>query len=298
MKILYVVNPTAGRGRAHKTWERLTRRYPDIADHVRVTNAPGEAECFAAAADGYDAVVAVGGDGTLHEVVNGVMRSESPVAVGHIPCGTGNDFARSIRLPKDPERAWQVCQRGHTVMIDVGMVNDRAFLNVAGFGFDAAVAQEVTERAETTKATGTIPYLAAVFKLLRTYRPRPLGLEIDGKQMTAPIFFGAIGNGSTYGGGMKICPGAECQDGLFHVCLAGDFSRAEALINLVRVFWGGHVNHRKCTYLTAREITVHGDPTVLVHADGQMIGSLPVSLRVIPRALKFICPDTSRSLER
>src|SRR5690606_28282633 len=105
-------------------------------------------------------VVAVGGDGTLHEVVNGAVAAEPVPTVGILPCGTGNDFARSFRLPREPEEALRACTGGTTALIDLGRLNGRLFINVAGFGFDAAVAEEVTRRAQQgAKATGTIPYL-------------------------------------------------------------------------------------------------------------------------------------------
>lgn len=295
MKILYVINPIAGGGRAQPIWERLCAAHPEIREHACMTRAPQEAETLAAQAEsrGYEGVVAVGGDGTLHEVINGIYRTGAKLAVGHIPCGTGNDFARSYGLPRDPEAAWRNLTQGRAVPIDLGMIGDRVFINVAGFGFDAAVAAEVAKRTVGSKGRGALPYLIAVLKLLRTYRPQPMTVSIDGEQTELPIFFGAIGNGSTYGGGMRICPTALCDDGTFHVCLAGDFTPIEALANLLKVFWGGHISHAKCTYRTAREVTIEGPPDVLVHADGQMIGGLPISFRILPQAIRLLTRETT-----
>src|SRR5690606_38700939 len=184
VKIAYIVNPVAGSGRSWSVWQRLVARHPELERDAVVTQGPHDAERLAqeAADKGYEAVVAVGGDGTLHEVLNGALQSRRTPAVGVIPAGTGNDFARSATLPRDPERAYQVCRLGRAEPIDVGLVNGRAFINVAGFGFDAAVAEEVIRRSVEGGKTGSgaIPYLLAVFNQLRTFRPRELRIEVDG----------------------------------------------------------------------------------------------------------------------
>jgi len=292
VKIAYIVNPVAGSGRSWSVWQRLVARHPELERDAVVTQGPHDAERLAqeAADKGYEAVVAVGGDGTLHEVLNGALQSRRTPAVGVIPAGTGNDFARSATLPRDPERAYQVCRLGRAEPIDVGLVNGRAFINVAGFGFDAAVAEEVIRRSvEGGKSgSGAIPYLLAVFNQLRTFRPRELRIEVDGHAETSRVLFGAVGNGSTYGGGMKICPHAKVDDGVLDLFIGGDLGPFETLINLAKVFRGSHVHHPKCRYQKAWKVVVDGDPSVRVHADGQLMGALPVTVEVRPRAIRFL----------
>lgn len=289
MRIAYIINPAAGSGRAMGVWQRLVARHPEIEQDALVTQGPGDAVRIVpmAVAQGYDAVVAVGGDGTLHEVLNGALDSPVVPAIGVIPAGTGNDFARSISFPRDPERAYQACLVGRAEPIDVGLVNGRPFINVAGFGFDAAVAEEVTRRS-SKGGTGTIPYLLAVLSQLRRFRPRPLDLAADGEDRSGPILFGAVGNGSTYGGGMKICPHARVDDGMLDLCLGGDLGPIETLFNLAKVFTGSHLSHPKCQYQKVHKVVVDGDPSVRVHADGQLLGSLPVTFDIRPRAIRFL----------
>ena len=289
MKTAYIINPAAGLGRAKSVWQRLVANHPELAHDALITQRPGDGETVAAMAaqKGYKAVIAVGGDGTLHEVLNGALKSTPAPVVGIIPAGTGNDFARSVSLPRDPESALRVCRGGRVAEIDIGLVNGRAFINVAGFGFDAAVAEEVAQRSGKG-ATGTIPYLIAVFNQLKTFRPRQLSIQADGELIKGPVLFGAIGNGSTYGGGMRICPRARVDDGVLDLCLAGDLGPFETLLNLAKVFRGTHLNHPKCSYRRARHITVDGDPSVLVHADGQLIGRLPVTFELQAKTVRFL----------
>lgn len=293
VKIAYVINPTAGLGRARGIWQRLVAKHPELAQDAHITQKPGEGEALAAMAvsQGYDAVVAVGGDGTLHEVLNGALQSTSAPLIGLIPAGTGNDFARGVSLPRDPEQALSLSRNGHVHEIDIGLVNGRAFINVAGFGFDAAVAQEVAAR--TGKgAAGAIPYLLAVFNQLKRFRPKELTIRADGELYKAPVLFGAVGNGSTYGGGMRICPHARVDDGALDLCIGGDLGRVETILNLAKVFRGTHLSHPKCTYRKARHVVVEGDPSILVHADGQLIGRLPVTFEVRAKKIRFIMPQT------
>lgn len=294
MEIRYILNPKAGGGRAEKVWRSLLQLDPSLEASALRTDGPGAAEELAlkAAREGASAIVAVGGDGTLHEVVNGLIGLDRVPAVGVIPCGTGNDFARSTGLPRSPRRALEVCRTGYTRRVDVGTINDRVFINVAGFGFDAAVAKEVASR-RGSGPTGTLPYLMAVLRLVGTYRPTEVTITVDGRAFRTPLLFGAVGNGSTYGGGMRICPHAAVDDGLFDLCLAHDLKAGETLANLARVFFGSHINHPKCTYRQAQRVHVDGPSEVAVHADGQLLGSLPARFELIPRAIPFLFPKSA-----
>lgn len=292
VNVAYVVNPAAGLGRGKSVWQRLVSHHPDLEKDAFVTQKPGDGESLAEKAfrRGYDAVIAVGGDGTLHEVLNGALQVVETPLIGLIPAGTGNDFARGVYLPRDPVSALQTSRNGRVCEIDIGLVNGRAFINVAGFGFDAAVAQEVASR--TGKgASGAIPYLLAVFNQLRRYRPTEVSIQVDDERMEAPVFLGAVGNGSTYGGGMRICPRARVDDGQLDLCVATDLGRLETIMNLVKVFRGSHLTHPKCVYRRARRITVDGDRSVLVHADGQLLGSLPVTFEIEAKSIRFIMGD-------
>lgn len=281
----FIVNPAAGGGRAARVWpgiqERLSAARVDF--EWSTTRGPGEAQEIAARiAEGVTAVV-VGGDGTLSELLAGLPAGR---AVGLIPAGRGNDFARSARISLDPLVALRQLLQGKAFPFDLPLVNGRPFVNVAGVGFDALVAR----KAETARGAGTLPYLSAALRSLARYRPRHLVIDVDGRQSEGKVFLLAVGNGRYYAGGMKICPAADFDDGLLDLCLAGDLGHAEALLALARVFRGTHIRQRKFHYIKAHTIRVDGPDDVLVHADGQVIGSLPATFTLRQRALKVIVP--------
>lgn len=295
MRRMFIVNPASGGGRTARAWESFCRREAFDAGDITYTEAPGHGEELAerAADDGYDAVIAVGGDGTLNEIVNGCMRhagtDKQLPAVGLIPSGTGNDFARGMGIARTMTRALDGCLTHSAVPIDLGKIGERYFVNVAGFGFDAEVAVDVSRRTGS-KPAGTLPYVISVMRQLRTYRAKKIRLTADGEAFQSTVLFGAVGNASTYGGGMRVCPLAIADDGLFDLCLAGDLTRIETLVNLIRVFKGTHVTQPKFTYRRFRHLRVDGDPSVRVHADGQIAGTLPLEIRVVPHAISMLLP--------
>ena len=191
-----------------------------------------------------------------------------------------------------PEVSLATCLGAVDRLIDLGRLGERYFVNVAGFGFDAAVAKEVMERTGG-RVGGTLPYLAATLRLLRRYRTSEIKITADGEIFTVPCLFGAIGNATTYGGGMRVCPLARPDDGILDLCLAGDLTLSQTLINLVRVFRGTHLGRRNIGYYRAKCLKVEGDPSILVHADGQLIGRLPLEARIVPRAMRLLTPPSA-----
>ncbi len=297
MRVLFIVNPIAGGGRAEKAARFLQTELKSVrgveSDFKRTREA-GHAESMAldGVRHGCTRVVAVGGDGTLHEVVNGILAASSLEArpdplpsIGLIPCGTGNDFARGMGLYSTAHSALQTVLDEGDINIDVGLINDRAFVNVAGFGFDAKVAKLVTERYQGKRSA--LPYLVTALRTLKSYAPTMLHIEVDGVAREARALLGAVGNASTYGGGMKICPKAVAHDGQLDLCLVEDVTKLETVVNLARVFRGSHLSHPKCSYTQATRISVSADEDVLVHADGQMLGTLPVTFSILPGALRL-----------
>lgn len=289
MRYFFIVNPTAGRGRAGRLWgSKLLPRLESygIDFGFAMTTEPDEATYMArdVVQAGYDVVVGVGGDGTLHEVAAGLPTEG---ALGVIPAGTGNDFARTLGLPKDPERSLDILLQSKPMQIDRSRANGHPFLNVAGIGFDALVAQQVRERAP--QSGGTLPYLMSVFRLLSTYNNTPVRIELDDETIEATALLVAIGNGAYVGGGMRICPRARIDDGLFDVCIVGDLSTGEALLNLPKLFRGSHTQHPKVRYLRSRRVRIQGDG-VPCQADGEPIGTTPVELEMEPGSLTLLVP--------
>jgi diacylglycerol kinase (ATP) len=281
----YVVNMTAGRGRTRQTWPQLARLVGSSAD-VRFTEGPGHATelAAAAAAAGAECVVAVGGDGTAAEVATGLIGTEVPMAI--VPTGAGCDIARGIGLPNDPQESLRRLLQGALSVrpLDVGMVNDRVFLTVAGVGFDAEVAAE-DARTRRPGMGGTWPYLLAILRVLARYRPTPLLLRLDGVELSGRFLLVALCNTQFYAGGMRIAPYAVPDDGLLDVVAVGDLTVLETLTTLPRVYSAGHTHDPKIRFERAAQVEVESPDSLVVHAGGEIVGTTPIRASVRPGAI-------------
>lgn len=290
MELALIVNPAAGGGRVRRRWPRLEAalRERGVSWQAFWTEDAGHATDLAerASQQGYDAVVAVGGDGTLNEVVNGAIGSDVPV--GLIPLGTGVDFSRSARLPRSPGEALDVILSGNVRRVDVGVVNDRYFCNVAGTGFDATVADRINRSG--LKRGGMLPYIQAIFQTLFTYNNSPFKISLDDETYEVTSLLMAVANGRYYGGGLMICPEAELEDGSFDVCIVGDVGKFSTLLLLPRVFSGGHRTHPLVQFVRARRVTVEGPTDLRIQADGELIGNLPAKFEMKQAALPMLLP--------
>lgn len=290
--MLAIVNPTAGNGKAGHLGHDLPARFAaaGIDLHVAITQWAGHGTQLAeeAVAQDWDGVVAVGGDGTVHEVVNGL--GDAPIPLGILPVGTGNDFARALGIPKNLNQCIEVIAAGHRRRVDLGEINGRRYVQVAGIGFDAQVAAAVTAHRQRLPGGGVLPYLWGILQQMVSYRNSLLTITIDGKTHQQPTLLIAAGNARFYAGGLKICPHAEIDDAMLDVCIVGDLTHLQRLNVLARVFSGSHIQHPSVSYHKATDIRVEGPSHLLIQADGQIIGHLPAHIRVIPRAIDVFAP--------
>jgi YegS/Rv2252/BmrU family lipid kinase len=294
---LIIVNPTAGGGRAGRLigWlrERLERRREA---RLEITTRAGDAEELAADAvrTGHDRVVAVGGDGTVQEVANGLIRAAgSTTSLGIVPMGAGNDLARSMGLPRDPAAAWTIAMGAGTREIDLLLATDGAgrtrwFGSAGGIGFDAQVASAMATRSGWQR--GQAGYLLTTLVELRRFSNRLVELTVDGRTASHQVLFIAIANGEYYGGGMRIAPGAALDDGLLDLCVVGDVSRITALRQLANLYRGTHVAHAQVDMLRGRSVAIDGDRATLVHLDGEPFGRLPLRVELHPSRLLVAAP--------
>jgi len=295
-----IVNPAAGANSTRRKWPHLHRLLTHIGlsfDHD-YTEGTGHATelARAAASDGYRYLVAVGGDGTVNEVANGILHSADAgsVSLGIISTGTGSDFVRSAGIPRNYVSACSCLTSPQRRLIDIGIVeyrkngqsSKRFFVNVAGIGFDAA-AVEATEQLPKYFG-GTIPYLAGLLRTLVGYRNKSVELGIGDRAEKARVLSVVVSNGNYFGGGMRIAPEASLDDSLLDVCVIGDVGKFDLLKSLPMVYKGTHGDHPKVRMEKAGKVTVESAEKVLVHADGEVLGEGPASFSLIPAALNIV----------
>lgn len=284
-----LANPRAGRGRgarlAGPVREALAGAGLDVLVLAGESGAESTALAIAAAADGVDAVVAVGGDGLVHCVVQALAGTGVPLGI--VPAGGGNDLAGTLGVPADPRRAVAVVAAGRTRTVDLGRTEAGVWwAGVLNAGFDSAVAA----RAERLRRPrGPLRYDLATWLELTALRPYPMRITLDGVSTELAVTLVAVGNSPRYGGGMLIAPGARLDDGLFHVTIGAAMTRRQLarLKPLVRA--GTHVRHPQVTVRTAREVRLEA-PDLLAYADGERIGPLPVATTCVPAALRVLVP--------
>ena len=297
-----VFNPAAGRGRVSgaQLEARLSRHAAGAPFRVWPTHSAAEvAEVTRRALDeGAGVVAAAGGDGTLGAVAE-VVRG-SGAALGVLPLGTGNDFARTLGIGTDLDAAVKtlfcgLCGRRRWIDGGRATLGERSWfwLNVAGTGFDALVARRINAARFHPfwhHWTGTAAYGAAVALELRGLKAAQLRLILDGETVERRALLCAIANAKSYGGGLKVAPDAELDDGLFDVCTIKEASAWEFARTLPSVFGGGHINHPKVEIRRARRVEIWSEPAWPVLVDGEVRGETPVTLEVVPRALEVMAP--------
>jgi len=292
----FVVNPAAAGGRARKVLLLVQDilRSRDPAAEVVVTERIGHAtELARAAADaGFAPVVAVGGDGTVHEVANGLLQARQPAPLCVVPCGTGNDFARSLGLPTAPRDAIALAWDGAARTIDLAACGGRRFLNVGGLGFDARVARAAS-RFPAFLRVGTLPYVAGVLREIVVNSSDELTLHLDDRTLVRRTLMIAVANLPYYGGGMMICPAASATDGLLEVCIVGAMSRREILSLLPKVFSGGHRDHHLVEFHKTRALRIEGLGQAEVQVDGELLVVSPITFESVPTALQVMVPVAS-----
>lgn len=244
-----------------------------------------------AARDRWPLVVAVGGDGTVNEVVNGLVTHGEPArpALGCLYTGRGCDGLKNLGLPRSLEAACRRLVEGREQAIDLGLLRwadgaERYFLGSAGAGFDAVVAQ----RAQVGRIGGIFSYLPAVVRTLVTYRNQRMTVQADGRTLfDGPAAAVVAANGAYFGGGMKIAPGAELADGWLDLIVLGDLGPLEILWWTPSVYWGKHLANPKVTAGRGRTIRIDSSGPLPVQLDGEVCGETPVRISILPAALRL-----------
>jgi YegS/Rv2252/BmrU family lipid kinase len=300
-----ILNPAAGGGRARRGWERLLPELHEwpVQPEVIETAAAGHATelARAAAVGGAALVIAAGGDGTAHEVVQGLLEAgagEAAAAFAHLPLGTGCDLAIGLGLPRQPAGLLRRLRSGRDAWIDVGVAEmsgpqgsvRRYFLNAANVGLGPAVARRVKESPRLVRL-GKLAYVLASVRELSAARPQPLSWRTDaGETGRQPVLNLFVCNGPSLAGGMRPCPDASLTDGILHVAVVGALGRPAAFAQMGRLARGRPFDHPEIRTFTCRSIELEG-PAIDVETDGEIAGRLPARIAVLPGALRVRLPD-------
>jgi diacylglycerol kinase (ATP) len=288
-ELALLTNPTAGKGKGARTAARALPRLLEAGYDVRslAGRSPEEAMELArqCVADGIEALVVCGGDGMVHLGVQAVAGTDTPLGI--IPAGTGNDVARYLDLPRsDPALAADVVARGKERVIDLARVGSVHFVTVLAAGFDAIV----NERANAMAwPKGQMRYNLATLAELRVLAPIPYVLELDGVEERLEATLVAVGNGPSFGGGLRITEGAELDDGMLDVVVIRPLSKLGLLRTYPKLFKGTHVHAPQYQHHRVRRVTVAA-PGIVAYADGERIGALPLTIEVVPGALRVLVP--------
>ena len=288
-----VINPEAGRGLGSELGPAAARYLAELGLPTRILNSTGqgdgEAKVRAALAEKPQVVIAAGGDGTVHEAVNGWLKAGGGAPLGVIPVGTGNDFAKMLAPSNDwREACWRIA-RGETRKVDAGRCNDYYFANGLGVGFDAQVALEANG---IRWLRGNAVYGIALAKILILKHSRPtvrVSYE-GGEPFETDITLLTVNNGRVEGGSFVMAPDAEIDDGLFDVVVAQGMGRLGILQLLPQVLKGEHMQHPKVIKFRTSKLTVESDEPLPIHADGELhyTGPTRLEIEVLPKKLEVI----------
>ena len=286
-EIALLTNPTAGRGKGARARERALPRLRGAGLTVRDLQGRDADEALDLArqcvADGVDALVVCGGDGMVHLAVQALATTGTPLGI--VPAGTGNDVARYFDIPrKDTDAAVDRVVAGVTRTIDLARSGSQFFVTVLAAGFDAVV----NERANRmTWPKGQMRYNIATLAELRVFEPLPYTLQLDDRQVSLEAMLVSVGNGPSFGGGLRITEGAVLDDGLLDVVIIKPISKPDLIRTYPKLFKGTHIHHPQYEHHLVRSVTVAA-PGIVSYADGERFGPLPLTVECAPGALTVL----------
>jgi YegS/Rv2252/BmrU family lipid kinase len=288
MPLALLVNPSSAGGRARKLLPRVEAALDDRHAEFRVQPTKGlehGVEQALLAIEAGELPVVMSGDGLIGAVGGAMAGSETPL--GLVPCGRGNDLARVLGVPDDPERAVATILSGNTRQIDVGEVNGKRFLGIVSVGFDSEASRIANE---TRFLRGSLVYAYAALRTLLGWKPARFTIAVDGERTRVSGYSVSVANSQAYGGGMFIAPGAKLDDGEFDIVCVGEVGKLRFVSNLPKVFKGTHVEKDEVRVFRAPQLELSASRPFPVYADGEHLTDLPASLRILPRALSVLVP--------
>ena len=289
--MLYIIcNPTAGNGKALAAFAAVETllQARGVAFLAEETDSPGHATVLArkAISEGHSPIVALGGDGTVREVASALFGTHVPMGI--VPCGTGNDLSRPLRIPEDPVAAMELILRGESRRMDAAMANEALYFNIAGFGFDVDVL-DYTEIYKKKTRNGSWAYMRGLLRAITGLKIRRTILVTPEGTMEKNVLLMAAANGTHFGGGMRVAPTADPFDGLLDVCILHDVNVFSLLLLMTNLKSGNHIKSKKhVTYFRTTEITASCEPESRLDVDGEVMPGTPVTFRILPQSLSII----------
>ena len=238
-----------------------------------------------------DVIVSAGGDGTHHYVINGLQGSQTPLGI--LSLGTGNDLAKGLDIPPEPQKAARVLLEGTPKPIDLARIGSTLYHCIAGVGFDSVVTRFANE--QVRRVRGSPRYAWSILRCLKFYQPHRLEIRSDVNDFTGDVIFVTIGNNRSYGGGVTMAPRARLDDGLLDVCIVPAMSKLELLRWVPAAYRGEHLAHPRMGYFQTRKVTITSPSRLELFADGEFVQELPATIEAVPNALRVMVPaDVSR----
>lgn len=291
MRTAVILNPVSGRGRARNAYRTIKRQLEDrgIAAPYELTARKGDGRRLALkyANLGYNRVIVCGGDGTILEAVNGLANTD--VLLGIIPLGTGNDLCRTLGISRNIPAACSIIHAGTVKEIDIARVNGATcFAGVGAIGFDS----EVAALAERLKGftPDILVYLIAIFAGLAAYTFKHLKISFGDETYEEEVLLAAFGNSKFYGGGIMITPQAEIDDGKLDLCIVRRLNKLRLLLRLPAVYRGRHSRFPEVSFFRTREAAVESDAPLNLYGDGELVGRTPLTIEVMPKAMRVLVP--------
>ena len=294
MRLTILLNPAAGRRRARRRFQSALEvlRSAGVDPEVHESRSREHLIELArrAAESKPDLVVSAGGDGTHHHVLNGLAQSEVPM--GLLSLGSGNDFASGLGIPVEPRAAASVLLHGASRLIDLGRVGPTFYGCIAGAGFDSVVTRFANEQVHWVH--GSPAYAWAILRCLKYYRPYRAEIRSSARDFSGDVIFVTVGNTVSYGGGVKMVPRAQLDDGLLDVCVVPAMSKFELLRWVPSAYRGEHLRHPRIEYFQTSRVTLASTSRLDLFGDGEFIQELPASIEAAPGALRVIVPSNAK----
>jgi len=302
-KVHIIVNPYSARGKTEHRWENIKSVIKHYFSEFKYifTEKPNQATEIAREilSDGFNLIIGIGGDGTLNEITNGFFSSKSKevinedASLGIIPSGTGSDFIRFLKIPRDFRKSVELIKNSKRKKIDIGKItfpgskkDQKFFINIADFGLGADVIKRLSEVPESKR--GPLSYYTGLLSTIKNYESKNVEITIDNdKKISGKYLIGAVANGGIFGGGMMIAPNAEVDDGYFDLVLVKDMKKLEIVRNTPLLYKGTIINNPKVEVHRARKIEVTAKEDTNLEFDGEIGGKIPARFEIIEKVLNF-----------